>query len=192
MCTVIYESDEHDNVMVMAASMESEVLDASGQQRLTQYRMVLPMDNDVVMAFFVGEKPSESGQYENPQFVGQTLVIEGMLAGTDSNPEDLSNPIKVLKPGAKLVFLADAFAELDEADNPRMASTEGMERYKTKVAYQSQIQPGYSHPEGAEVVKIDTISEEIWLVEVQAHGWQEVFEMKQSDLEPVVEIASES
>lgn len=188
MRTVIYEADEKDKVMVMAASMESQLVDASGGERLSWYRMVLPMENGVVMAFFSGEKPPESGQYENPQFVGQALVIEGTLAGTDTNPEDLTEPIKVLAPGAKLTFLADAFAELDEDENPRMASTEGMVRYKTKVAKKSELRPGYSHPVGTEVVKLDTtIADDVWLVEAQAKGWQEVFEMLESDLEPIVE-----
>lgn len=192
MRTAIFEEDEGDKVMVQAAAMESEVLDASGQERLTWYRLVVPMDCEVVNAFFVGEPVSESGQYENPAFVTQALVIDGELWGTDSNPEDLTNPIKVLRPGAKLVFLADAFAELDEAENPRMASTEGMERYKTKVGLPSRLQAGYVHPAGSEAVKVDTTNAEgtVWLIEVQARGWQEVFEVPAEQVEPIVEIAS--
>lgn len=172
-----------EEVEVLAMALESDVLDAAGEPRLDAYRFRVPADNDVVIAFFNGKRITETGAYHNTQFQA-SLAIEGLLWGHDSNPNDLSKPIKVLK-HAKLQYLADAMADLADDGDGVMADTEGMKVLRTKVALKSQLNAGYEHPVGSKAVKVDDTSSDgsCILIEVQAKGWQECFEVPADNVE---------
>lgn len=178
-----YDPDQKD-VMVIAAASNSEVLDASGQTRVDWYRFMVPFENDVVQQFFKHEKPKELGRYMNRDFMA-SLVIEGEMWGTDRNPDDLSRPINVLQK-VVLKHLMDVMSEVGEV---KMADTDGMQKMRTKIPLESQLNHGFIHPEGAEAVVVaETIEDgSELLIEVQAKGWQECFEVKATDIEPWVD-----
>lgn len=173
-----FDPDQKD-VMVVSAAANSAVLDASGEPRVDWYRFMVPKDNEVVQQFFKHTMPKELGRYMNQEFAA-SLVVEGEVWGTDRNPDDLSRPVQVLHK-VVLKHLMDAMAEVGEA---KMADTEGMELLRTKVPLESQLNSGYTHPEGTQAVFIDNTIEGMKLIEVQAKGWQEVFEVKDEDVEP--------
>lgn len=175
---VHFDPDQKD-VMVVAAAADSAVLDASGEPRVDWYRFMVPKDNEVVQQFFKHAVPEELGRYMNQEFAA-SLVVEGEVWGTDGNPDDLSRPVKVLRK-VVLKHLMDAMAEVGDA---KMADTEGMDLLRTKAPLESQLNSGYTHPEGSKAVFIDDTIEGMKLIEVQAKGWQEVFEVKAEDVEP--------
>lgn len=173
-----------DRVEVVAAALENEVFDALGKPRLDIYRFVVPSDNNVVVEFFKHKRIGQTGVYHNRKFQA-SLVIEGLLWGEDTNPDDLSKPIKVLK-NANLLYLAEAMAGLADEVDGVMKDTGEMEMVRTKVALPSQINSGYDHPVGSKAVLIDTTAEDgsTVLVEVQAKGWQECFDIPADNVEP--------
>ena len=173
-----------DQVEVLALTMESEVLDADGQPRLDAYRFRVPSDSDVIVAFFNGKKITETGAYHNEQFQA-SVVVEGLLWGTDVNPDDLSKPIKVLK-HAKLLYLAEAMADLADEGEGVMKDTEGMKILRTKADFPSQINDGYVHKVGAKAALVDTTAADgsMLMIEIQAKGWQECIEVLADQVEP--------
>lgn len=173
-----------DEVEVLAMALESEVLDAGGEPRLDAYRFRVPADNDVVIAFFNGKRITETGAYHNTQFQA-SLAVEGLVWGTDANPNDLSKPIKVLK-HAKLQYLAEAMADLADEGEGVMQDTEGMKLFRTKIDFPSQINSGYVHKAGSKAALIDTTAEDgsMLMVEIQAQGWQECIEVMAEQVEP--------
>lgn len=176
-----------DKVEVLAMALESEVLDAAGEPRLDAYRFRVPSDSDVVIAFFNGKRITETGAYHNTLFQA-SLAIEGILWGTDSNPNDLSKPIKVLK-HAKLQYLAEAMADLADEGEGVMQDTEGMKLLRTKIDFPSQINAGYVHQAGSKAAFIDTTAQDgsMLMIEIQAKGWQECIEVTSDQVEPWVD-----
>lgn len=164
-----------DDVEVLVGAAASEVLDQSGSVPVQWYRLVVPTENRVVQMFF-GQKPvNRTGEYRNPQFQVD-LVIDGDVVGEDSNPDDVSRPVKFVE--GRLLFLDEAMSETMEDESGQKA------RGVTKVELQSQLKEGFTHPAGTEaVVLATTVDVDTFLVELQAEDFEECLEVPREYLD---------
>lgn len=177
------DTRNHDEVEVILATAASEVLDKAGEIPLKWYRMTVPTDNAVIQQFF-GDKPvNRTGEYRNPQFQAD-VVIEGDVIGHDSNPEDVSRSVQVIR--GNLMFL-------DEAMSSTMGQpTTGMARCTLKVDLPSQLDDAHTHTAGSEAVVVSTtVDNDTFLIEIQAEGFQECLEVPRVSIEFTVDDSTE-
>jgi len=175
--SVNVDTRNRKEVEMLLGAAASEVLDQAGKQRVDWYRVVLPVDNAVVQAFF-GRKPvTSSGEYRNPQF--QTdVVVEGTVIGHDPNPDEIGRPVRVVR--GDVLFLEDAMA------GTMWQPTEGMADVVTTVPLSSQLVEDHEYPAGTRAVIVSTTADEdTLLVEVQADGIQECLEVPRSSVATV-------
>lgn len=176
--SVHVDTRNREEVEMILGAATSEVLDQAGKQRIDWYRVILPVDNPIVQAFF-GRKPvTASGEYRNPQFQID-VVIEGTLIGHDSNPDEIGRGINVVR--GDVVFLEDAMAATMQQ------STEGLTEIVTTVPLSSQLAQDHEYPAGTRAVILSTTTdEETLLIEVQADGLQECLEVPRSSVREAV------
>ena len=181
--SVNIDTRSREDVEVILGAADGELLDQSGQLPVQWYRMTVPANDFVVQRFF-GQKPvNRTGEYRNPQFQID-VVIEGDLIGHDSNPDDVSRPIRVIR--GRILFLDEAMSETMEQP------TVGMARCTLTVEMPSQLAEDYTHPVGADAVVVSTTTDDdTFLIEIQAAGFQECLEVPRASIEFAVDDVQE-